>query len=75
MGKFLFNTVGKEWQALHNHGDYLHMNGRAIFNFSMRYVPANVQKLLEKLQLTQNDIDLYLFHQVVAIWLSSCVEE
>lgn len=63
LGKVIFNTVGTEWRALHNHGGQLHMNGRSIFNFAMRYVPTHIRKLLKQLQLTENDIDLYLLHQ------------
>lgn len=61
--KFVFSTRGKSGDALHNRGKYLFMNGRMIFNFSSIYVPLQVKKLLDKVNLTYSDIDLFLFHQ------------
>jgi 3-oxoacyl-[acyl-carrier-protein] synthase-3 len=43
--------------------DYLYMNGGEIFNFTASSVPSLVSKVLEKNQLQQNDIDLFIFHQ------------
>lgn len=43
--------------------DALSMNGRAIFNFMMRQVPQDIKRCLSKNNLTDADIDLYLFHQ------------
>ncbi len=39
------------------------MDGLAVFNFSLRTVPPMIQELLDKSGLTQNDIDLFVFHQ------------
>jgi 3-oxoacyl-[acyl-carrier-protein] synthase-3 len=41
----------------------LHMNGRAIFNFMMKRVPANVDACLAANALDKSDIDLFVFHQ------------
>jgi 3-oxoacyl-[acyl-carrier-protein] synthase-3 len=41
----------------------LYMNGTEIFNFTLRIVPPLVKQLLEKAKLSQNDIDLWVFHQ------------
>jgi 3-oxoacyl-[acyl-carrier-protein] synthase III len=41
----------------------LSMNGRGIFNFAARYVPADVKKLLQKSNLKIEDIDKFIFHQ------------
>jgi 3-oxoacyl-[acyl-carrier-protein] synthase-3 len=43
--------------------DYLYMNGGKIFNFSSEVVPVLVDNVLEKNQLTKEDIQLYVFHQ------------
>jgi len=43
--------------------DHLYMNGGAIFDFSSDVVPAMVQDLLDKHNLKQDDIDLFVFHQ------------
>ena len=43
--------------------DYLFMDGKAIFDFTADVVPAMVDDVLSKNGLTQNDIDLFIFHQ------------
>jgi 3-oxoacyl-[acyl-carrier-protein] synthase-3 len=42
---------------------HLHMNGRAIFNFMMNRIPASVATCLEKNNVSQGEIDLFVFHQ------------
>ncbi len=44
-------------------GDNLFMNGGEIFVFTLQAVPAAVQTLLAKANLTAEAIDLYVFHQ------------
>lgn len=62
-GKFLFGTEGI------GHGDLtlkkgkLFMNGRSIFNFSMKYVPSNVINMLARNNLDIAAIDKFIFHQ------------
>ncbi len=51
--------------------DYLYMNGGAIFNFTMDAVPAMMNQLLEKSNLTKEDIDYFLFHQANKFMLST----
>jgi len=41
----------------------LYMNGTEIFNFTSESVPVLIQKVLQKNELTADDIDLYIFHQ------------
>jgi len=41
----------------------LYMNGAAIFHFAISVVPPTVHSLLEKLSLSMEDVDLFLFHQ------------
>jgi 3-oxoacyl-[acyl-carrier-protein] synthase-3 len=43
--------------------EHLHMNGPAIFHFSVYKVPEVVRGALDQLQLTMDDIDLVLLHQ------------
>lgn len=44
--------------------DYrLTMDGRAIFNFMMKNVPASVDAALERNGLTREDVDFFAFHQ------------
>ncbi|MEP2448773.1 MAG: ketoacyl-ACP synthase III [Balneola sp.] len=61
-GKFTFGTIGNGYEELICTED-LYMNGRSIFNFAARYVPVDVDSVLEKNNLTKNDIDTYVFHQ------------
>ena len=60
--------VDEEW--LREHADAggmvfgrMEMDGLEVFSFSMREVPKMVNQILEKNELTLNDIDLFVFHQ------------
>jgi 3-oxoacyl-[acyl-carrier-protein] synthase-3 len=46
-----------------NSSDYLYMNGGEIFNFTSEAVPVLVDQVLEKNQLSKDDIQLFVFHQ------------
>lgn len=43
--------------------DYLFMNGGAIFDFTADVVPEMTEQLLKKRNLSQDEIDLWVFHQ------------
>lgn len=43
--------------------DYLYMNGSAIFNFTLDVVPGMVDSVLNKNNLSKEEIDLFVFHQ------------
>ncbi|MCO5240627.1 MAG: ketoacyl-ACP synthase III [Chitinophagaceae bacterium] len=43
--------------------NFLFMNGSEIFNFTLESVPVLVKDILEKNELKQEDIDLFIFHQ------------
>ncbi len=43
--------------------DNLYMDGPKILTFTMRVVPKNIQKLLDKAEVTSDDIDWFIFHQ------------
>lgn len=43
--------------------DYLFMNGGEIFSFTQKYVPIVVKQTLEQNNLSQDDIDMFVFHQ------------
>jgi len=61
-GHSTFGTIGKEGEKLTSDNE-LFMNGRAIFNFAAKYIPKDIFSLLEKNSITDNDVDLYIFHQ------------
>lgn len=60
---FRFRTMGQQADALACSGGRLTMNGRAVFNFCARVVPAEVLGLLEAQNRRPEDIDLFCFHQ------------
>jgi 3-oxoacyl-[acyl-carrier-protein] synthase-3 len=41
----------------------LHMNGAAVFHFAISTVPVTVKRLLSKLSLEMEDINLFVLHQ------------
>lgn len=43
--------------------DFLYMNGSAIFNFTLEAVPSMMNKILEKNNMKQDEVDFYVFHQ------------
>ena len=62
--KFNFGSIGKNWESLFlEDNGRLNMNGRGIFNFAARYVPNDVQSLLDKNGMERGEIDKFVFHQ------------
>ena len=45
---------------------YFHQNGREVYNFATREVPAALEAALDKAQLSADDVDYYLLHQANA---------
>ena len=44
-------------------GPYVHMDGREVYKFATRQVPACILAALEQAELTVEDVDLFLLHQ------------
>jgi 3-oxoacyl-[acyl-carrier-protein] synthase III len=59
---FDFGSKGADYKNLISDGR-LFMNGRAVFNFTASTVPISIRKLLEKLNLTKEQIDAWYLHQ------------
>ncbi len=59
---FSFGTNGKDYKELMCDGE-LSMNGRAIFSFTATTAPKHIKALLEKNNLTDEDIEKYYLHQ------------
>lgn len=75
IGKGVFNTQGKEHRSLIKEPNKkLVMQGRKIFNFSMRSIPPLVEQCLMKNGLNQDEIDKYLFHQASKYMLERVVK-
>lgn len=51
--------------------DYLYMDGGAIFNFTLEAVPVMMKGILEKNELTKDDVSYYVFHQANKFMLST----
>lgn len=59
-----FETDGSRFDHLIKRNDeLLVMNGRGIFNFAIKEVPAIVDKCLETNGFKKEDVDLFLLHQ------------
>ena len=43
--------------------EYLYMDGGAVFNFTLRVVPASMNAVLAKAGLSMDQVDLFVFHQ------------
>jgi len=59
---FSFGTNGKDYVELICE-DKLYMNGRAVFSFTATTAPKHIKALLNKYNLTDNDIGKYYLHQ------------
>ena len=51
--------------------DYLYMSGGAVFNFTLDVVPPMMQQVLEKNNLSTDNVDYYVFHQANKFMLST----
>lgn len=50
-------------ETVNNRDHFIKMNGKAIFKRAVNYMIYSTEKVLEKANLTKNDIDLYIPHQ------------
>lgn len=60
---FTFGTRGAMHDALICRDGVLSMNGREIFNFAAKMVPADMVELLMRAELKADEVDAYIFHQ------------
>lgn len=51
--------------------DYLYMNGGAIFNFTLERVPGMIDSVLNKNDLTKEEISYFVFHQANKFMLNT----
>jgi len=63
IGRSTAHTMGKEYNHLTTRGGILQMNGRAVFNFCAREVPADIRKAAEINGVALDSIDRFLLHQ------------
>lgn len=62
-GPFSFGTRGQAASALEFRDGRLHMNGREVFNFAAKVVPADMDRLLARAGVAREDVDCFIFHQ------------
>lgn len=62
-GAFTFGTIGAEYDKLITRDGTLYMNGRAVFNFAAKQVPADIRLMAEKNSIEISQIDRFLLHQ------------
>jgi len=55
--------------------DNLYMNGSAIFAFTMRVVPRNIQQLLDLSDLKIENVDWFIFHQANEFMLKNLIKK
>ena len=60
---FSYGTLGSAYKELLCENGELFMNGRAVANFVAKVVLKSIIELLDKNNISRNDIDAYLFHQ------------
>lgn len=58
-----YYTEGQRAGALCMKGKYLHMDGRAVFNFSATVAPQEIKLLLDDYRLSLEEIDCFCLHQ------------
>ena len=51
--------------------DYLYMDGGGIFNFTLDVVPLMVKDILSKNNMSNDDVDYYVFHQANKFMLNT----
>lgn len=60
---------GLEDRSIVSNGFDLYMDGPEIFNFTLHVVPETVEAVLTKMNITLDDVDLFVFHQANAFML------
>lgn len=68
------NLDGTPVSASENADRFLHMSGRAIFNFMMTCVPKSLDRCLEKNSLDVGAVDYYIFHQASRFLLETLAD-
>ena len=78
---FIFNTDGSKFDKLilkNNNKykkDYLHMDGKAIFDFSINEVPKQIKLFLKKKKIKKEKINYFIFHQANKFLVDTIAEK
>ncbi len=60
---FELGTDGSGLKHLFQDGDYIYMNGREVFKFAVRQMGESSLNVIEKANLTKEDVDYFIPHQ------------
>ena len=61
---FIVNNFGARFrQNPKKNGEFIHMSGANIFNFTLSEIPKFINKFLKKNKMSLNKIDHFIFHQ------------
>lgn len=63
LGEVAYGTNGDGAEFLKVSSHRLSMNGRQVFNFALSKVAPHIKEVLNKADLTKEDVDLYCLHQ------------
>jgi len=65
IGAFSFGSKGADGEAIRVQEDSgrFEMNGRSVFSFTATVIPAHIKDMLEKNDLTVDNMDLFALHQ------------
>lgn len=65
-------SYGDKYNAIMRyHGENVHMDGTAVFNFSTNYVVDKIKTFKQKIGLNDASIDYYVFHQAQKLILDA----
>lgn len=56
-------AIDKDYDGNIRSQENLYMDGTGVFEFTVREVPGSVDRLLAKINLAKDEIDLFVFHQ------------
>lgn len=62
---YMQKSMGEKYDKIfmNDSTDCLHMDGMEVFHYTINYVVEYVKEFMEKAELTDDDIDYYVFHQ------------
>lgn len=73
LGPFVFGTDGKGKDKIIVRDGQIHVDGPAVFMFTMNKVPVCVKELLDKAGKEISDIDLFVFHQASKVVIDNII--
>jgi 3-oxoacyl-[acyl-carrier-protein] synthase-3 len=74
-GAFEFGSDGTKWDSIIVRDQTLHMNGRAVFTFSVRMIPDSIRAMLQKNERSLGDLDRLILHQGSLHIINSIADE